>query len=501
MSPFPYEFPFDFDDDKWLLHVDWDGDGVFGAESEDVTSDWLSQTPLRAQRGRDQIRALNPPMVGTADVELDNISRVYSPDNSTGSLYGNIVPGRRFAIRKSLSGTMYSLFGGYLEGVPQHPERDKRSVTLSALGSFSKLRDQASGQKISTALYQTIRSDQAIGYILDAMGWPTLSRTLDTGKTTFEWWWLAEEDPFAAVAAVLATEGPGAALYEDGKGNIIFESRHYRLTTSRCTTSQATFSDSNTEPLMSLPFNYDPRLKGIVNICTFEVKTRTQAGSLTAVWSLGTTVTLGSNQSISYLATASDPFTGAVCANGTDYTVSAGSLNSMSLNRTSGGNCTLTLLAGSSGATVTGLQIRAYSVAVANTTIVASTVDTITSQKNYGVRTFPLSIRAEIAVNDAQDLVNAIAGIYQEPRAAVEFQISGVTATGKTQLLSRQISDRITVSETQTGLNGACFVEQLEYSLEYGGNLPRLKIGVEKVNASSYLIWGTGLWGTNVWGY
>jgi hypothetical protein len=44
------------------------------------------------------------------------------------------------------------------------------------------------GQTISTSVYQSIRTGEAINVILDTWGWPTALRDLDPGATVIPFW-------------------------------------------------------------------------------------------------------------------------------------------------------------------------------------------------------------------------------------------------------------------------------------------------------------------------
>lgn len=498
----------------YRLYIDWDGDGSIqegdgfyfpwqlsaGAgipETEDMSYRIRSSPGIRTTRGKDQIRSIAPPMAGRFDAELDNIDRELSPENTGSSLFGNLIPGRLMQLQAIHQGEVYKLWTGNLDDLPQYPSRGRRTVGVPALGPFAKL----VGKKVSTAVYQNIRTDEALGYILDAVGWSASDRVLDIGSTTLTWWWLEEEDAFEAAKTLLNSEGPGASLYEDGLGRIVFEGRSYRRTQSRSTTSQATFSDSGTEPLHSEPFVYNPGLKDIRNVAELTVKTR-EAQSISVVWTLGETVTLAAGQTRKYVAKSSDPFINAVTpVASTDYTITAGSLASVTLDRTSGQSVTITLIGGASGATITGLQLRAESVTVQTTTAVANTVDTSTSIGKFGRQVYTLANRFEIDVNVAQDLANAVVGIYQNPRPTVTISVLNANDTRMTQILERQISDRITIVETQTGVSGDYWIDYIAHSIDNAGFRHQIMLGCEQIADSQYGIWGDARWDFSLWGF
>lgn len=391
------------------------------------------------------------------------------------------MPGRKVRVRTTAP-TAATLFTGFLDDLPQHPHRLERSVDAPALGPLSRLR----GVKVSTVLYSNITTGVALGHLLTAAGWPLADRTISTGQTTLLYWWCDEDDAYDMALTLLRTEGPGATLYESGDGKIVFEDRHYRLSTSRCTTSQATIADSGSEPLMS-GFEYHPHLKDIINAATLRVIARTPAAG-TVVWQLGGDLSLGASQSIALTVRASDPFSGATApVEDTDYTVLTGSVASATLSETSGTSTLLTITAGAGGATVRDLQVRATSYA-GSETLIANTVDASASIAKYGLRPYQSAIWPEVVPDFAIDTANVLVQQYQEPRATVRVQLNGAQATRLTQILSREISDRVTVVEAQTGLNGDCFVEHIAHRVDLAGRLHTAILGLERTEAGTLLV-------------
>lgn len=480
--------------------ISGDGDTLDSGENISDLNRVLDDPGVTFTRGRDQVRQLAPPAAGRCDLDIDNRSRDYSTENAASPLYGLIGPGGRLTIAATRGATTYPLWAGVVDDVQQ--DVPGKRVRLPALGTLSRL----VGKTVSTPVYQAIRTDQALGYILDAVGWPALERNLGVGKTTLLWWWLDEEDALSAVVRLLNTEGPGAAIYEDGAGKFVFESRHYRLTTARSTTATTTFRDSGTAPYHIAPFGLDAHLKDVINSATIPVNLRT-LGGLGVVWSLGATLTLPPYVAtqIEVTATSGDPFTGAVTpASGTDYTVTTGSLGAVSLNRTSGARVTLSLTAGAGGATLTGLQLRAQRL-TATSVGVRNTIDCAASIARNGLRTlgegnYPLW--GEIDVNVAQDFANAIVAAYRDPRATATVTIQGADDTHLDQCLAREISDRIHVTEYQSGLDSDMYVESLRHTIDGGGRRHTVTLGCEKASAvNQYAVWGSAVWGGSVWAY
>lgn len=161
---------------------------------------------------------------------------------------------------------------------------------------------------------------------------------------------------------------------------------------------------------------------------------------------------------------------------GGDFTVTAGSLSSVSLDRTSGATVTITLTAGASGATVTGLRLRAQEVSVDNTIDVKNSIDDGATGRPWNG-----PIRAEISVNEAQGLVNSVVSRYSAVRPLVTFTFAANRGdAAATQALSRAIGDRITIVDAQTGLNDPYWIRRIAHQLR-PRNLLFTTFGCEEV--------------------
>ena len=460
----------------YWVGIDLSNDNDYLDAGEVVTADVLARTGIRTFRGADFTRPLLVPRAGEAAYELRNDDGTYA--------IGTISQGDPTKITAS-DGTEYTLFEGEIDRVEQYPEKERQSVGVIAHGVLAQLK----GKRVSTALYQDITTNTAIGHLLDAAGFPAADRALDTGRTTMDWWWLDEEDAFEALLTLLHTEGPGAALYENGKV-ITFKHRHHRLENTASTAVQTTFRGTGTEPLHSSPFVYDDGLRNVVNVCKVTVKQRA-ASALSAIWTLGEQVQLGASEVRQLIVRTSDgdPFTAAVCTAGTDYTVIAGSVSSAVLSRTSGGSATLTITAGSSGATIIGLQVRAQPVEVTFTTTIQDTIAATASQTQYGVQTFALPVRAEIGNSFAQAMCNWIVDWFKNGRPTVKITVNNGNATRLSAALARQISDRIRVIEANTTLDDQFWIDTVEHRAT--GRFHETAFGAEVASDTGYFIIGT----------
>lgn len=480
-------------------------------EYGNVTARVSDQAPMTTERGIDQVRPLATIMAGKSDLLLDNRSRDYSAENAASALFSYLRGGHQIRFNAFDPSTAKYLpqWQGIMQDMPQNPGWGQRTVGITSLGNQSLLKKlptaKANQQGISTALYQTITTDQALGYLCDALGIPARLRNFQTGLTTLLWWWMNNEDPQQAAQTIVNSEGPGARLYEDEWGRLTFENRHNRVLSDRSVTSQATFSDHGSFPLFSdSGFTYTKPKENIVNICTVTaVKRSTKA--VAQVWSSTETITLQANDSITRVATASEPFTGAVTpVAGTDFTVSAGSIASVTLNRTSGQNVTITYTAGASGCTFSNPQLRAQPVSQDASFDITNSIDTSASRDTWGASVYPLEVRQDIDPAELQDFCDTVVLWWQNPRARCSITVDGAANDANlTQVLNRKPSDRVTVVEQQTGVDGDFFVELINkemdvpgkrvsgtLSLETVGTLGRpFQLNISDLNNAEYVLW------------
>jgi hypothetical protein len=131
-------------------------------------------------------------------------------------------------------------------------------------------------------------------------------------------------------------------------------------------------------------------------------------------------------------------------------------------------------------------------------------VDTSASRARYGVRSLTPTIWPELDANDAQDLVDGLVALYQAPRPTVRFAVNNGTNLRLREIISRQISDRITVEEDQTGLAADFFIESLRHEVGMGGRVQRLIVGAEQVTDLGGLVLDSatlGILDTNTLGF
>lgn len=208
--------------------------------------------------GRAQQRAFGPPGTPALDCTLLNTDGIYSPGGSLGSFVGrgpetSVTAGYGVDVLGDASDVLgdaiampgdgrfeTALFTGTIDTSPQSIDRVTANVQIRALGRMSLLVDKSP----VIAVYENIRTDQAIALILDAVGWPVDARVLDAGDTTILYFWAnGTQSAASLINAILAAEGSPAAAFETGAGVFHFEGRQFRANNRRSTDVQWTLVD------------------------------------------------------------------------------------------------------------------------------------------------------------------------------------------------------------------------------------------------------------------
>jgi len=524
----------------YLIQTSWDGSGDYTGASDDVTADVDGDAGVTITRGRDQSRGRGLGRVATTGHTLRNDHRRYSAGGA--ELSASLLPGRPHRVGVTYGGTVLMddasvtmddalaimdgrstsyLFTGSLDDIQQRPALGERRVTVTALGSLLKLR----GQRISTPLYQSITTGQAVAYAFAAAGLASTEYEIDADMTangrTLAYWYADDEDLYDVVARlVLDTEGYPAYLGERGDGVIEVQGRNYRSLTTRCLIAQAVFwdrvtSDATGNALMDDPdvqmddpdvfmdgggyglyhvdFRYVPGIRDVVNDVTQEVVTRA-AQSSAVVWTSGQTVTLDDAGAATVTAKPNDPFLSAITPStgGGDFTLSAGTVT-VALSRTSGGSTAIQFSAGTPGATVSNLRLRAQSYTATSTVRVGHTVDTVLSQSNYGVRSAQLNGWPGLTVLEATSLCDGVAFAYADPRPLIEIDVVNGDGAHLQQIMRLDVGTRIRAVDRHTGVSLELSIEQITHRITTG-RIHRTTYACEKVVQSDWARWDEAIY-------
>lgn len=450
----------------YTFAIDWAGDGSFSTTGDDVTHDVLSGG-VALSYGRDQARQLNQAKVGNSSFSLINVSRKYSPDWTGSVLSGDLDNSREMQGSVAFNGVTYPLGFSRIDDYTVNADIDNRTVDFTFLDGMNLL----NGTQLSTPVLASQRTGDLMNYILDQVGW-TGPRDIDPGATVVKFWWAEGTTAFSAAQDLVKSEGPPSIAYVGLDGTFVFRDRHHRILRSQSNEVQASFvaaeidcaAPAATGFHFTAPFTYEHGGKNIVNSVSFSVDERAVDTALTAVWSSTDTISLGIGESRTISASGSDPFTGAILpVFGTDYTTTGIGVAQVMLDRTSGQVATITLLAVGGPVSVTGLQLRGQAIPVVRTTVV-SQQDT-TSISTHGTQAYPDTVPwADVA--DAGAVASVILLHYAERRPTVQLRVVAADAQHFAEILNRQISDRIHITNGETGTDSDFFIETVSHQID-----------------------------------
>lgn len=124
----------------WEVLIDWGDTGDFSGTYDDVTADIVGGLHTRDGFGAAYDRT---PRVGDADMTLNNsennqhgIKGLYSPANSGGPLYGQLLGYKRVKIQATFGATLYPIWAGYTASVTPGEFRKVRVLCIGAYDTY-----------------------------------------------------------------------------------------------------------------------------------------------------------------------------------------------------------------------------------------------------------------------------------------------------------------------------------------------------------------------------
>jgi hypothetical protein len=460
-------------DAEYNIYVDWNNDGDFSDTNENISGYVLAGDDLNVKYGRDGERSLSAVSAGSVELVLDNRDGRFSPDNASSPLYGMLVPGRPVKIETVHLGVTRTMFLGYIDDFELEADKYTGTCKLTVLDMLNKL----AGGKISTPIYPSLQTGEAVNVVLDAIGWPSADRDVDSGATTLRWWFGEGENALEVLQSIIESEGPPSVVYVDGT-TFVFKDRHHRYVNAASTTSQATFRGSGSEPLFSAPMTYNIGWKDLVNQVTIQVE-ETLPDVYSEVFSSEDTIALKAGETRTIIIDVAEGFVDLIPPEeGVDYEVPVGSVTA-GISRTSGGTANLELVA-TADVVIQGLSVRGRQIVAKNTQNIQH--NDVASQDEHGIRVLDdQELELSANVHDAWAIENIIIAQRATRRPVVSITVNNGNDTRFTQILTRQISDRIRIIEPlQTFVDHEFFIEKIEHSVAQAGKDHRVIFSCER---------------------
>jgi len=471
----------------WTVAVDLNADEDFADANED-----LSAYVLAAEW---QIGFVEPYQVIARDsslrLTLRNSDKRFSPENASSALYPNFTRGRALRIQSTFQAVTRTMILGWLGPIRPEPDtRGARRTEVEGEGYFTR----AMRAEIALPVQQSKTADQVIDAILQnsilyppgfggrwllgeaghsELGENTILGALtdylnaETGKTTFDYigdQWSRGVSVYGALRDTAGREY--GRLFVDRAGTVRFWNRHHFLVNL---TVAAIFTDS----MSGIEYTYGDDL---VNIAKVRARPRKvgaspetlgqidQAVKINALSTAQVTFRYGDQTSGAKIAgqnalapVAGTDFTAnsAEDGSGTDYTGSV----SAAITKEQAASCTVTFTSTAvvpvwiqSGAKVRGTRVTDWGE-------IEKVVQDDTSVAAYDRQVFNYEHEMDNA-DDAEGLAYLFVAERKNPRGVVRSMTLDARRSDAlmTQCLTRTIGDRITITESQTGVSADYFI-------------------------------------------
>jgi len=205
--------------DAGILGVNALADSASPAITVDVSSQVDS---VKTNRGRTALSDVF--QTGTMSLRIIDQNGDFNPMNPSSPYYNLLNPMRKVQITATYGTITYPIFAGYITSYSTTTPKDVGDVVYTTIQAVDGFR-LAQNAQISTVTDATAgqTTGTRIGKILNAIGWPTGMRDIDTGQTT------VQVDPgtartgLSALQIIESTEY--GALYMDKLGNFTFQDR------------------------------------------------------------------------------------------------------------------------------------------------------------------------------------------------------------------------------------------------------------------------------------
>ncbi|MCR4340096.1 MAG: hypothetical protein NUW01_09435 [Gemmatimonadaceae bacterium] len=205
-----------------LIEIDFDHDPTSTSFTwTDVTA-YVREFSLH--RGRPD--TLSQPAPGTLALTLKNTDDRFTPTNTAGAYYPNVLPMRRIRVRAKWNSVAYNLFTGYVEDWPlSFPDMNRNAlVTVQASDAFAVLNLTDLGGQSYAAQLSSARATAVFGFA----GFNTWNAS--TGQDTIVASGTIAYGTMALPHVQDVAQSESGLVYADAGGTLRFQDRQYRFT-------------------------------------------------------------------------------------------------------------------------------------------------------------------------------------------------------------------------------------------------------------------------------
>ena len=488
------------------VKVDWNNDGDFNDANEDVSADVNSMS-----WGRGKDAELDHAQTGILELRVKNATGKYSPENTASVLSPNVLPGRPIRVQAVHLAVTYTLFTGYIEAITPHPESETQDCYIlctDGADRLARIEIEAPAGGVMAAV-KLGDNPGPIRHVLDEAGWPSAKRTLDAGVDTLAYWWAHQEE--AQTHLWQLEDGERAFMYVDESGNFVYEDRHHRLKGAHLV-SQATFSDTMER------MTYEMSARSVKNRAIVRGQAL-KAASTAYIWGTTDTPFIDAGQTREVWVVLAEPATALVVPVATTDWKANTQADGLGTDKTTN----VAIAAWGTGATDSirygqAAKLRITNNATVPVYIVPGTgavgawagktllmtgqellgetmqarADDATSQTAYGIYVVNMDTLTT-AWNDLISYAEWLVARFKnpQPERVVMTLVNGSDAL-LTQILSRKISDRITVTVTDLGITAKpYYINAMQHQVSNGGKSHEASYTLSRASEEAFWILGT----------
>ena len=199
------------------------GTNTLGSNAIQVVDVTNTVQQISLRHGRD--RQFEQYLPGQATIQFLDFTGDWNPANTSSPYYPEVKPMRQVQVLTTYNATQYFLFTGYIWSWDYQwadQSADYAIVTIQAIDAF-RLLQLANITTIPGQANKDLPGER-IGYILDAVGWPTSTRAIDMGDTELE---QDPEDIQSALQAIQIVENSDlGAFFIDHSGKPTYYDRN-----------------------------------------------------------------------------------------------------------------------------------------------------------------------------------------------------------------------------------------------------------------------------------
>lgn len=451
---------------QWLVEVDWDNNGSFEADEGPRLQH------LTVSRGRDNIlradgNGFQRAKVGEALLTLDNFDGRYDPLLSTSPLYPNVLPNREIRIRVTDGVTTWPVIRGKIDDVfPLSGGRQQARLVIKDGRQWLK------GRSVRKALQTAIRTDTAIGHVLDEAAWPSAwGRSLGTGSDTLPYWWAdgqlgaGGKTALDEIDDLVESELGQFWVAADGQATFLGRQALYNAAAA-VNVTQAELLDSIFLPQ---PWNsvrnivrvkvYPRVVSAAVELWRMQDKPLVLPGAALTVFAefVASAAVVPGQNTVSPVATTD--YTANTLANGTGTNLTA---NFTVTSFTTYGTSAKIVLTntGATAGYVTLLKVRGDAVAAPNATVLERDVS---SGSAYGQKLLNLDLPWQQSIAGAADFAYWLASLFDDPRSFPTIQIEA----REDLQFGYDLFDRINLAVAAKGIDSDYYIGKIEHHWQF----------------------------------